>query len=1249
MAISITIEEWERWRNAIHTFYILDNLPLLGPSGVIETMKLRYNFHASKRQYEYRLQQWGFEKNMPGWYYPIVATKLGKRKLAGEESNVYWRDELVPAAKIRKESSRHGYMTTLERVYKAQENANAGQSPKTPPGVQICTAPPYFSYRKVLQDLPILQLLRSMNFNFNSPLPFESSVSTLSPILCGRIINAASALIPISAFNQELPGSSITVDNIQQNTSIQILKAVAYATSNNFPTNCNRTEIYKLFKGLGTISPKVFQLLQASSNQALLQGLFRLSIEEEDVFLASTLLNAGADPNENVCMHEECPIPLRPLQYSCLVGNFELVKELLRVTALIDRSECGWSCSPVLFAINGCFKGLWESPLTEEAAGQSVGTSTTDSTDSGNDDNDDNDDVVTASTPNDGGGETQVRALIMLIRELLNAGADINAIAADLDDAEYSLKEWRDEAELDWSMHPLIYEKHSALTLGSSFRCPELVDFLISNGADVGFHIKGNRSALRECLCNLSEYHLIWENISLLLEDRLEDPDHPGDLPGVVETAKSLIMAQVDVNDHEPCDLGAECDEHDYLECYSAFDLGMLTQDEDLIDALWTAGAKPTSHSLDIAIKAGDFDLFRQLLDSEALFPEWAITSKEWEDTEFRRTESRNATEVQKRRAMILVAIRLGECGSLERLIQSHDCSNIVKDCTALQEAIGVCCQRGYHDTLVCLLQSNILPRVSAGTIFGSSIALALSRGDLGMVDVLLAAGADVNKPIQDEDDRRTALEIGIKNKTTKYVQKLLDHGANIESPTEGNLLVKAIDCGDHDMTQLLMAYATPDGVGTCRYWFAHAESCGWYCPLAAAICNKQWPLVDQLLQYGPSLNPKCRSSRVRKPCMTPLWASVYRKNMAITQLLLQRGAEVNDELALIAASEDKDSMFLRLLVEKLSADKNSEKSNTLHVALHMAMSHGHLNNFHLILHSGMVDVHALSNGKTLLHFAIHFATVHGHQFLRRLLEAGVSPDSITHDDQLGPLTALLVAIDKGDSQCVRIILETQARTNREWPPEMACSPLQLASFKGDLEKVRILLCHGQDPDIVSSCTWPYKWYSNSLKTHHRIGTCVQNATMEKDCEILKLLLRHGANPNLTTTHCPHTALQIACRDGSLELVELLLEYGAKVNLAPAKEFGATALQFAAIGGFLGIAHLLLEKGAEVNAAPAEVKGRTALEGAAEHGRIDMVQLLVNAGADISELGQGQYERALHRASMNGHTATGRLLRSFLS
>lgn len=121
---------------------------------------------------------------MPGGNYPIIASKLGKRKAAGTESNVFWKGELVPAAKIRKETTRHGYMTTLERLSRAQGNdriqrrsfciirivANSivePESPETPLGVEICTPPAYPVFRRVFEELPILKFLRSEEIKFS--------------------------------------------------------------------------------------------------------------------------------------------------------------------------------------------------------------------------------------------------------------------------------------------------------------------------------------------------------------------------------------------------------------------------------------------------------------------------------------------------------------------------------------------------------------------------------------------------------------------------------------------------------------------------------------------------------------------------------------------------------------------------------------------------------------------------------------------------------------------------------------------------------------------------------------------------------------------------------------------------------------------------------------------------------------------------------------------------------------------------
>jgi len=1075
-----------------------------------------------------------------------------------------------------------------------------------------------------------------------------------------RLSVAARSLLPMSAFEKEVPGSSITLNNIHHSTSTQILKVIAYAISNNFPGQGDRKEIYRWLMSLGSFSSDITRLLQDPSNQALLQGLFRLAVEEGDVQLASVLLNTGADPNANTCVEEEeLPIPLRPLQYSCFHGNLELVTVLLRAGAQIDYPESGWNCSPLLFAIVGCFSdefwghhSLDAKANIEDAATGSVLILDADNGNNYNNNNNNGevDDATQCSHKMKLG--YKVEALLMLLHELLNAGADVNAIPEDPSDSQYSVEEWCDLTSPGDLWYPLACENHSALTLASSYRCPELVDFLIRNGANISFHIDGIRSALRECLYPSDErYNDLKDGNHKKLKDRLVVMWGGPTALSVLETAKMLIMAGVDVNDHEPCDeycdlerdssninLAEICKEDFDMKCYSALDFGILTQDRGFIDALWSAGAKPTRHSFDVAIKARDYQTFCRLVESEAGFPDWAVAPDEelTVDDEHFYLESRKATTTQKKRALILAAIRIGSCADLRNLTRSSNWCGIVRDCAALREAIKQCCAEGHRDKLFDLLQSNILPQASLGSVLGSSLSRAIIMRDMELVDALLGAGASVNMT----DNRSTALELAITGKHRQLVQQLLDRGAKVETQKKGNLLVNAVLSKDPDIIQLLIARASLDSLGR----LGHYDK--WTSPLAAAIFKGQWVIANQLLQLGASVNASDENDRPR-PYETPLWAAVRGKIIWAAELLLEKGAEANDELALKAAAEDKDSGLISLLVKNLSTKQR--RNNLLHVALRTALDKGRLENFHLILQSNLLDLRALPGS---IHHALKSPAAHRQTFLQSLLNAGVSPNEVINGkpclDRWGPQTTLLEAIHQQDPICVKIILETRARTNKKLPPKTAYSPLQLAAFVGNTEIVRMLLDYGLDPDSVSSCLNPDYWYAGT-NICHRIGTSVQNATMEKHCEILKTLLQHGANPNATTTNCQHSALQIACREGSLDLVELLIEYGADVNMPAAEEFGATALQFAAIGGYVGIAHLLLEKGADVNAAPAEHEGRTALEGAAEHGRIDMVQLLRNAGADISESGQGQFERAVKRARDNGHIAVAKLLGSFLS
>jgi hypothetical protein len=74
----------------------------------------------SKAQYEKQFKEWGFQKNRTKKDWKIVSQKIGLRKRAAKESDVYLDGQLVPTKKLRKEISRQGYMTFAEQFNQTQ-------------------------------------------------------------------------------------------------------------------------------------------------------------------------------------------------------------------------------------------------------------------------------------------------------------------------------------------------------------------------------------------------------------------------------------------------------------------------------------------------------------------------------------------------------------------------------------------------------------------------------------------------------------------------------------------------------------------------------------------------------------------------------------------------------------------------------------------------------------------------------------------------------------------------------------------------------------------------------------------------------------------------------------------------------------------------------------------------------------------------------------------------------------------------
>jgi len=133
-------------------------------------------------------------------------------------------------------------------------------------------------------------------------------------------------------------------------------------------------------------------------------------------------------------------------------------------------------------------------------------------------------------------------------------------------------------------------------------------------------------------------------------------------------------------------------------------------------------------------------------------------------------------------------------------------------------------------------------------------------------------------------------------------------------------------------------------------------------------------------------------------------------------------------------------------------------------------------------------------------------------------------------------LSELIDAMIRRDYTAVRQVLALQGELLAQ-QTDSIMYPLHYAVLLGDTELVSILLDAGSPVDLFDRIR----------------RTPLYAAVEQNNPEIVKLLLEHHADPNLTTLRNPdyprdkgiETPLHIAAQNGYLEVIELLLDYGA--------------------------------------------------------------------------------------------------------
>jgi ankyrin repeat protein len=430
------------------------------------------------------------------------------------------------------------------------------------------------------------------------------------------------------------------------------------------------------------------------------------------------------------------------------------------------------------------------------------------------------------------------------------------------------------------------------------------------------------------------------------------------------------------------------------------------------------------------------------------------------------------------------------------------------------------------------------------------------------------------------------------------------------------------------------------------------------------AVYHNDVGLIDHLLALGANPNAKNDYGS------TPLSEAAVVGNAVVLKKLLKAGAKVE--------STNADGQTALMIVARTS---NVDAANVL-------LDHGANINAREHWRGQTALMWAVAeNQPTMVRLLIkHHAEVNARSDLTNV-ERQVTSEPRMQARPSGGFTSLLYAARKGCLECAKLLVAGGADINLTDPDGI--SPLLLATLNLNFDVAAFLVQRGADVD-----KWD-QWgrspiYAavdmNTLPVGGRADRPSSDAT--SPLQLIDMLLKAGANPNLQLKLFPPyrslrddrgadgmltigtTPLLRAAKAGDIAAMRLLLAHGANPNLPTVT--GITPL-LAASGNAsarldtrgrykteaqaVEAVDLLLASGVDIN--QRDRNGQTALYGAAIWGWNDLVKTLVAHNADVmikdahgrtaADIAMGNSGGASGRASVEAHPETAALLRQLMA